>query len=66
MVLLLKQWKSRSSPGFAAGVDRTEEPIYIYRHEMVPAFLAFRSGRRSRFKAHGWRGVEQPGSSSGS
>ena len=75
MVLQPKLRKSRSSPGFVAGV--TGKPIHIVETAAVEAYLAAaflfstehdparmkRAGSPAQFS---WRGVEQPGSSSGS
>ncbi len=38
MVLLLKQWKSRSSPGFADGVE--QEPIHNVEKAAAETYLA--------------------------
>ena len=75
MVLLLKQWKSRSSPGFAGGVVR--EPIHDVENAAAETIsqrrfclrLSLPSTRMKRAAERlgsSWRGVEQPGSSSGS
>ena len=69
MVLLLKQWKSRSSPGFAGGGDK--RPIRNVDFAAVETIsqrrFCFSPIKALRFDGtRSWRGVEQPGSSSGS
>ena len=65
MVLLLKQWKSRSSPGFAGGVSKNPFTISKSRCRLVRAAafllvprggaarrrLACRGGKQKRFRA---------------
>ena len=75
MVLLPKQWKSRSSPGFEASVRR-ESPFAISfkaaagsAERRLCYFELSRSAARFMRVDVGLvqcRGVEQPGSSSGS
>ena len=55
MVLLLKQWKSRSSPGFETGASKNPFTVSKAAAGLTPSGGFFV-----------WRGVEQPGSSSGS
>ena len=73
MVLLLKQWKSRSSPGFVGGVVRNPFAMFSKAAAGQPSGGFFvLSNDPARMKRAGspaqpsWRGVEQPGSSSGS
>jgi hypothetical protein len=65
MVLPLKRWKSRTSPGIVAGVGGDfGKPIHMLKGGFWPPF-AVSAGAQLR-PVGGWRGMEQPGSSSGS
>ena len=102
MVLPLKRWKSRASPGIAAGahdLSDLEEPIHnskggplsfirrmsaFFRFAVLkqkafggagwsspPPFCESKTGNKKGFRVtemlpRWWRGMEQPGSSSGS
>ena len=81
MVLPLKRWKSRSSPGFEGGARRIETNPFtlpktavgadrLRKADRPPELMRGKPSERMlapAIEAYKWcRGVEQPGSSSGS
>src|SRR3954454_10502141 len=54
MVLLPKQWKSRSSPGFAGGVEQNPFAMFSKAAAGQPSGGLFLLGSRSRTVGAGW------------